>query len=185
VSARFATSRLLFAALSFALALAVPVALAAPAPSSKPNPNPTPKQIRTAVREAQHSKRLWATVNICDTHKHPDALGIRSQVPALGFPTTITITLGVEFFSQTAKRYEPDPNVKKVIRLRNQTDGIHQRGFIFRFAKHTGRLRGTATFTWTRAGKVLGTAMKLTTAGHHDADFADPDGFSAATCKIT
>ncbi len=54
----------------------------------------------------------------------------------------------------------------------------------FQFPSHAGRLRGSATFSWKRAGKVLGRAERLTTAGHRDADFSDPRGFSAATCTI-
>src|SRR5262245_47393421 len=31
-----------------------------------------------------HSKRLWATVNVCDTVGHPDSLGIRGSMPGSG-----------------------------------------------------------------------------------------------------
>lgn len=145
---------------------------------------PTPSQIKSAVRGAEDSKRLWATVNVCDTRKHPHTIGIRGEVPALGFPTTISISLGVDFWSETDKRFEPDPNASKKIKLVSVTHGIHQRGVMFQFARHTGRLRGTATFLWTRHGKLLGATKRVTTARHHDADFGDPSGFSAATCTI-
>ena len=31
-----------------------------------------------------HSKRLWATVNVCDTVGHPDSIGIRGSMPGSG-----------------------------------------------------------------------------------------------------
>jgi len=145
---------------------------------------PTPNQIKSAVHNAERSKRLWATINVCDTRKHPHTIGIRSEAPALGFPATISISIAVDFYSKTDKRFEPDPNATKKIKVGPVTHGIHQRGVTFRFAPHTGRLRGTATFSWTRHGKVLGSTKRLTTPSHHDADFGDPSGFSAATCMI-
>jgi hypothetical protein len=145
---------------------------------------PTPNQIKSAVRSAERSKRLWATINVCDTHKHPRTIGIRGEVPALGFPATISISLGVDFWSKTDKRFEPDPQASRMIKVGPVSHGIHQRGVIFQFAAHTGRLRGTAKFAWTRRGKVLGSTKRVTTPRHHDADFGDPSGFSAATCMI-
>jgi hypothetical protein len=146
--------------------------------------NPTPNQIRTAVRKAERSKRLWATINICDTRKHPHTIGIRGQVPALGFRSSISISFGIEFWSQTTKQYTPDPNANRVITLAAVSHGIHQRGITFQFPPHAGRLRGTAIFAWTRHGKVVGSTQRLTTPHHRDADFGDPAGFSAATCTI-
>ena len=40
-----------------------------------------------AARQADaisHSKRLWATVNVCDTVGHPDSIGIRGSMPGDG-----------------------------------------------------------------------------------------------------
>ena len=31
-----------------------------------------------------HNKRLWATVNVCDTVGHPDSIGIRGSMPGSG-----------------------------------------------------------------------------------------------------
>ena len=165
-----------------ALLVVVLAVVATPALGSASGP--TPNQIKSAVHSAERSKRLWATVNVCDTRKHPHTIGIRGEVPALGFPATIAISIGVDFYSKTDKRFEPDPQASKMIKVGSFSHGIHQRGVTFRFAPHTGRLRGTATFSWTRRGKVLGRTKRVTTPRHHDADFADPSGFSAATCMI-
>ena len=42
---------------------------------------PTAAQIRIATRRAVNSPNLWATVNICDTTRHPGIVGIRVQMP--------------------------------------------------------------------------------------------------------
>jgi hypothetical protein len=165
-----------------ALLVVVLAVVATPALGSAAGP--TPDQVKAAVRSAERSKRLWATINVCDTHKHPRTIGIRGEVPALGFPATISISLGVDFWSKTDKRFEPDPQARRMIKLGPVSHGIHQRGVTFQFAAHTGRLRGTAKFSWTRRGKVLGSTKRVTTSNHHDADFGDPSGFSAATCTI-
>jgi hypothetical protein len=165
-----------------ALLVVVLAVVATPALGSAAGP--TPNQIKTAVRSAERSKRLWATINVCDTHKHPRTIGIRGEVPALGFRTTISISLGVDFWSKTDKRFEPDPQASRMIKVGPVSHGIHQRGVTFQFAAHAGRLRGTAKFSWTRRGKVLGSTKRVTTSSHHDADFGDPSGFSAATCMI-
>jgi hypothetical protein len=165
-----------------ALLVVVLAVVATPALGSAAGP--TPNQIKSAVHSAERSKRLWATINVCDTRKHPNTIGIRGEVPALGFSATISISLGVDFYSRTDKRFEPDPNAKQMIKLGPVSHGIHQRGVTFRFAPDTGRLRGTATFSWSRRGKLLGSTKRVTTSSHHDADFGDPSGFSAATCMI-
>jgi hypothetical protein len=145
---------------------------------------PSASQIHKAVSRAKRSKQLWATINICNTHRHPETLGIRGQVPALGFSSSISIEISVDFWNPQTKRFKPDPNTARVIRLGSPRTGVHQRGVTFRFDPHAGRFRGNATFTWRRGGKLLGRIDRVTTGGHRDADFGDPRGFSAATCTI-
>jgi hypothetical protein len=145
---------------------------------------PSPSQIRKSVGSAKRSTRLWATINICDTRRHPNTVGIRGQVPALGFSSLISIAISLDFWNPKTKRFNPDPGAKKLIRLGNVSTGIRQQGVTFQFDRGAGRFRGSATFVWKRSGKVLGQTDKLTTGGHRDADFGDPHGFSAATCRI-
>jgi len=154
-----------------------------PAPASK-RTNPTPKQVRSAVRSAERSKRLWATINICDTRRHPNTIGIRGQVPALGFQASISIAITVEFFNPDTKRFAPAPGAKKSISINNVSQGIQQGGVTFQFPIHSGLLRGSAIFSWKRAGRVIGHTDRPTTGGHRDADFSDPRGYSAPTCTI-
>ena len=51
-----------------------------------------------------HSKRLWATVNVCDTVGHPDALGIRGSMPSDGSKAdTMFMRFQVQFFNPADK----------------------------------------------------------------------------------
>jgi hypothetical protein len=165
-------------------ALLVVVLAVVATPALGASAGPTPNQIKSAVHSAERSKRLWATINVCDTRRHPHTIGIRGEVPALGFAATISISIGVDFWSKADKRFEPARGATKTIKVGPISHGIHQRGILFQFAPHTGRLRGTATFSWTRHGNVLGATKRVTTAPHRDVDFSDPSGFSAATCTI-
>jgi hypothetical protein len=166
--------------LSFAILALIGVSVAGRAAAATPSPS----QVRKAVSDAKRSKQLWATINICDTRHHPNTLGIRGQMPALGFPSLISIAISVDFWSPESKRFKPDPGANKLIRLGHSSEGIHQQGVSFRFAPQAGRFRGSATFVWKRGGKVVGETDRVTTGGHRDADFGDPRGFSAATCTI-
>jgi hypothetical protein len=69
------------------------------------------------------------------------------------------------------------------VQLGSGSNGLYQGGASFGF-QPTADLRGQITFTWTLAGKVLGRASRMTVGHIKNVDFADPSGYSAATCVI-
>jgi hypothetical protein len=146
--------------------------------------HPTAAQIRRAVRGAERSPALWATVNICDTKQFPNTLGVRGQMPALGFGASLSIDIQVEFFDKTQNRFRPVPSATMKIPLGHVANGLQQGGATFTFQQHTGLLSANVEFTWTRAGKVLAHTTRRATAGHKNADFGSPPHFSAARCTI-
>jgi hypothetical protein len=146
--------------------------------------HPTAAQIRRAVRNAKHSKALWATVNICDTKKFPDTLGVRGQMPALGFGSSLSIDIQVDFFDKTKKRFVPVPSATMKIPLGRVASGLQQGGATFTFQPHTGLLSATVDFQWMRGGKVLAHTTRRTTGAHKSADFGNPAHFSAPQCTI-
>jgi hypothetical protein len=148
---------------------------------------PTKAQIKTAVRQAERSKTLWATVNICDTRRYPNTIGVRGQMPALGFSSSMTLDIQVNYYSKAKKRFlpSPSPDATKAIRLGSSSDLIQQAGWTFGgWPPHTGLLNATIKFVWKRSGQVLGQTTRRTTAGHHDADFGSPPRYSAKQCRI-
>jgi hypothetical protein len=163
------------------LLIALTTAAAAPATASSP-PALTPRQVRAAVRKAERSKDLWATVNICNTKSHPNTIGIRGQMPSLGFAAKLTMQFRVQYWS--GKAFTPVRGLSKTISLGPVTRGLYQAGVGFPFAPHAGLLRGSVTLEWRLRGRRVGQVTVATRTGHPDADFGDPKGFSAGLCGI-
>ena len=147
---------------------------------------PSRRTIVRAVATAERSRALWATVNICSSRRDPDSLGIRGQMPTLGFPATLEMRIQVNYWSPAGKRFVAihSATAMKTLALGQQAGGLQQDGAIFPFSAHAGRLNATITFTWTRAGKVLGRVARRTTAGHPTANYGSPPHYSAAQCTI-
>jgi hypothetical protein len=145
-----------------------------------------PGQIVRAVRKAEQSRSLWATVNICDARKYRHALGVRGQMPTLGFSSSLFMVVQVNYWSRGQHRFLPIQSNLATTRLSlgNSANGLQQDGAVFPFTAHTGLLNATFTFMWTRGGKVIGQTVRRTTAGHTDADHGSPPHFSAAQCRI-
>jgi hypothetical protein len=146
-----------------------------------------PAQIERAVRSAERSHSLWATVNICDTRKYRNDIGVRGQMPSLGFAANLYMVVQVNYWSQTQHRFLPIQSNLATTRLSlgSTTNGLQQDGAVFPFGAHTGLLNATFSFIWTRGGRVIGQTVRRTTAGHRDADHGSPPHYSAAQCRIT
>jgi hypothetical protein len=145
-----------------------------------------PARIARAVRSAEQSRSLWATVNICDTRKYRNDLGVRGQMPTLGFPASMFMVVQVDFWSQAHQRFLPIQSDLATTRLSLGTNasGLQQDGAVFPFSAKTGLLNATVTFIWTRGGKIIGQTVRHTTAGHTDAAHGSPPRYSAAQCRI-
>ena len=145
-----------------------------------------PRQIARAVARAERSPSLWATVNICSPRGAPDSLGIHGQMPTLGFSASLSMQIQVNYWSTAKTRFVPiqAATATSTLSLGDQSTGLQQDGAIFPFRAHTGLLNATVTFTWTRAGRVLGQTVRRTTGGHAAAAYGTPPHFSAAQCSI-
>ncbi len=143
----------------------------------------TPAQVRAAVAKAERSKQLWSTINICNGKHHPDTLGIRGQMPSLGFPAALFMEVQVDYWNYAAKKFERDPGVQQRVSLGDPANEIVQGGAEFKF-KPPAVLAGTVTFQWKLHGKVIGTKRRATGGGHKDAKFGDPRGYSNNDCTI-
>jgi hypothetical protein len=135
----------------------------------------------------------WATVNVCDTAKHPDAIGIRASMPG-------------------AQRAKVRLYVRFRVLWRDSTDGLwhnllkggdsewialgrvkagtaRETGQIFRYeAPKAGApllLRGRVYFQWRIGRTVVKRELAYTAKGHRSAAGSDPKGYSAATCTLT
>jgi hypothetical protein len=161
---------------------------ATPAPTSAKSVSrgPSRAQIHQAVRAAERSSSLWATINICNSRRYPNTLGVRGQMPTLGFSASLSMLIQVDYYSPQIKRFVAikSSNAISKLSLGSASSGLQQDGAVFPFAAHTGLLNATIVFTWKRGGKVLGQTKRRTSAGHRDADYGSPPHFSAAHCQI-
>jgi hypothetical protein len=176
------------ATLAALAAIGASAAAAAPSGHRKPSPKPpTTAQIRVAVRRAKHSPELWATVNVCNTAAHPDQIGIRGQVPGLGFQTRVSMRVAVQFYSSTRRGFEPT-SATQGVDLGYLTKGTQQAGYTFPFTApppgQTYVLRGAITVRWLLGKKLLGLAVVHTKHGYGSVRYSDPPGYSAGTCSI-
>jgi hypothetical protein len=147
---------------------------------------PSAAQVHRAVSRAESSSSLWATVNICDSRRYPDALGVRGQMPTLGFAAVLSMRIQIDYYSSSDKRFVPiqSSTARRQVSVGRWSSNLQQAGAVFPFRPHAGRLNANIQFTWTRAGKVIGQTTRQTTAGHKDADYASPPHYSAAQCRI-
>lgn len=172
------------------VALATTVLAAAIAVSTTPaaaaSP-PTQRQIARAVAAAESSKSLWATINICNSRADPYNVGVRGQMPSLGFRASMSMTVRLQSYNPATKRFVAidSPYAINQRTLGSFSTGLQQWGAVFPFATgQTGRWNAVVTFTWKRNGKVLGQVQRTTTAGHPSADDGSPPRYSAASCTI-
>jgi hypothetical protein len=164
-----------------ALALLVPAGSGVAAAASA---NPSPAQIRRAISRAESSRTLWATVNVCDTRHSPNTIGVRGQMPGLGFPSWMSMKVQFNSWSKQKRRFVALRGVSRLVRFGRSSTLLQQGGALEQFQPRTGYFNATIQFIWRRSGKLLGQTTRRTTAGHHGADFGDPKRYSAKQCKI-
>ena len=135
-----------------------------------------------AVPAHAAERKLWATVNVCDTAAHPDEIGIRAALPAARHPRA-GVRFRVQYREAAGGRWRwvqaADSGWHRARRARES-------GWSFEVAGEGTRiLRGVVNYRWKRAGVVVRRAQRVTEVGHRSTAGADPADFSAATCRIT
>ncbi|HEY2439991.1 MAG TPA: hypothetical protein VGI07_07175 [Solirubrobacteraceae bacterium] len=166
------------------LATALAVGIALPAWGKAPSQH----QIAQAVSAAERSPLLWATINICNSRTHRDKIGVRGQMPSLGFSATMQMTFKLNSWSASAKQFQPinSPNAVDTIAVGTHSRTLEQEGTIFPFQTGTtGLWNATVVFIWKRNGKIIGQTQRRTTGGHRDAYYGSPPHYSAPQCRIS
>jgi hypothetical protein len=148
-------------------------------------PSPTQAQIQRAVQKAENSPSLWATINICDTKQHPSTIGVRGQMPTLGFASWLSMRVQLNYYSSKQGRFLSLPKASSLLRLGRMSKDLQQLGATFSFKASTqGLFNARISFIWRRWGRLLGQTSRRTTAGHPNAAFGDPKHYSAKQCRI-
>jgi hypothetical protein len=163
------------------LALGLPAGSIA-ATATQPVRDPTRGQVQTAIKRAERSKSLWATVNICNSNPRRDSIGIRGQMPTLGFAAWLSMDIELNNYSTAKKRFIPDSSTEKLVRLGRLSTGLQQQGALYTFQPGHFLVNASVTFIWRRSGKLLGQTTRTTTA--LPAHTAFRTHYSAQQCRI-
>lgn len=137
------------------------------------------------------SPDLWATVNVCDTLRNPNWIGIRASMPGSPYPNErMYMRFRVQYYRSSDELWHNlvkggNSGFRYVGPARYKA---RQSGWGFQFAPPAGGrflMRGKVTFQWRRHGRVMRTAARVTEAGHTSTVGSDPPGYSSDTCVIS
>ena len=127
----------------------------------------------------------WATVNLCDTAKRPDAIGIRASMPGAPKGTRMAMRFRVQFKTDTGwQDVKGASSGWQFVGLARGTAA--ESGWSFTFAHPTSAvtLRGMVQLRWRKGDDVVRLVELPTEAGHRSSAGADPADYSAATCTL-
>jgi hypothetical protein len=150
-----------------------------------------PLPVATAQRTAPASRHLWATVNVCDTERWPDTIGIRGSMPgSRDGRETLWMRFQVQFLAPADGRWHnvPEGGDSGFVYVGSARVKARQSGRSFRISPKKGQqvlLRGQVSFEWRVKGEVVRRARARTRKGHRSSAGSDPPGYTASTCTIT
>ena len=147
-----------------------------------------------APAQANAAKDLWATVNVCDTPKAPNTVGVRGSMPGNGTRQRLYMRFEAQFFDELKDRFVSTGSRTRWMRVGSARFKSTQAGFSFAFTDPPAGsefvMRGIVGYQWRgrRRGRgrlvVVKRARRITRGGLRGVEGGDPRGFSAATCVI-
>src|SRR3954469_12114319 len=107
---------------------------------------------------------LWATVNVCDTAKHPDAIGIRASMPGTPRGARLSMRFRVQFKTASGSWRDAHGAASGWRVVGRARGSAVESGWSFSFAEPMSpvTLRGVVRFRW-RKGDVLPRSAELAT----------------------
>jgi|ERR1700691_1845391 len=134
------------------------------------------------------SNELWATVDLCNTAKHPDTIGIRGSMPGDGHAhDAMYMRFLVQNLDATTHTWaDIGRSADSGFVLVGSAALTRQAGRSFEF-KPTATpytLRGMVEFQWHHADRTVRVVTLPTTADRTSLAGSEPQGFSAATCVL-
>jgi hypothetical protein len=137
------------------------------------------------------SRLLWATIDICSPADQPDTVGIRGSMPGDGHPHDamyMSFRLQYESTSGTTTSWSNLSGGASGFVFVGGGGSARQAGRSFTLVPVPGKrstLRGVVTYEWRRAGKVMRSTERTTSAPHKSETGADPKYYTAAGCTIS
>jgi hypothetical protein len=135
------------------------------------------------------TKNLWATVNVCDTPKHPDDVGVAARMPGNGTSQRMYMRFYVQYHDGERWRFVKNGGISPWRYVGSAKYTWAGLGWTFSFdPPPTGTsytMRGFVRFEWRRGkSKVVKRTHRYTTAGHPGTKGADPKNYSERKCKM-
>ncbi|MEA2386121.1 MAG: hypothetical protein QOJ22_295 [Thermoleophilaceae bacterium] len=140
---------------------------------------------------AAHAKDLWATVNICDTERSPNVLGVRASMPGNGTKQTMWMRFRASYYDRAIDDWRDvgGASLSPWIEVGDARYRSRQAGRKFKIeppAPTTSHVvRGVVEYQWRRGKKVIRRRTQKTRSGHPTGRHGDPRGYSAGVCEIT
>jgi hypothetical protein len=138
------------------------------------------------VAAAREPAGVWATVNVCDTAKQPDVIGIRASMPGTPKGARLSMRFRVQYRGSDGSWSDVD-NADSGWRTVGTGAGRPvEYGWSFTFAKRSTAvtLRGVVRFRWRQGDRLPRQQEAATEGGHSSKAGSDPAGYSAATCAL-
>jgi hypothetical protein len=159
-------------------------ALSTAGAAARPAKLPSHAAALAALHRAERSRALWATVNICRPSRR--TVGIRGEMPSLGFPTTMRMTVRFGYFRRPGAKLTLIPRASYPVSIKGtHSTGTYQAGAEFAFQLRSPvTIAGTITFQWYLRGRLLGSTVRATRGGVKGVQHSYPRGLSAATCRL-
>lgn len=126
---------------------------------------------------------LWATVNVCDTGRHPDVIGIRASMPSTPRGARLTMRFRVQYRTGSGD-WRDVPGTDSGWRVARGNPAEAGWSFTFAHPRNSVLLRGAVRFRWRKGDALPRQAEEFTEGGHRSSAGADPSGYSAATCTL-
>ena len=155
------------------------------------------------IARAVNTPEPWATVNICDTAKAPDSMGVRASMPGNGSGQRMWVRFTAEYWSRSRQAWTAvsGTGVSPWVYAGTAQFARRQAGWTFAFSRPpkgvTFTMRAQVEFEWrARAipaagrgfkrgrAKVVRSLIMTTATGIRGVEGGDPAGTSKAACLI-
>jgi hypothetical protein len=145
--------------------------------------------ISAAPAEARKVKHLWATVNVCDTPKSPNKMGVRARMPGDGTRKRMFMRFTAQY--RTGGRWKVVRGARSRWLLAGSAVYMWKE-FGYTFSIDSPKpgasyvLRGLTQFQWRdkASGKVVRRTHRFTERGHPTGKDGQPRNYSAARCRV-
>ena len=147
--------------------------------------------------EARQTRLLWATVNICDSPRYPNVVGVRASMPGNARRQWMFMRFSAFWYRLGQRDWQPLPGGRSSwIEVASARFRARQAGYSFRVSQPpAGRsfvVRGVVEFEWRaierrrdHSGWVVKKRKRATTrSGVRGAQEGDPPGLSLGACEV-